>query len=1038
MIKILLNVLLRKAKLTAVFFFLAILQVSAADPITVSGTVTDSQGQPIPGVSIRVKGTTQGVVGDADGKYTVNVADQNATLVFSYLNYTTKEVVVGTQKIINVSLTESTELLNEVVVVGYGTQKKVNLSGALNTVSTKSITNRPVTSLTNALQGAVPGMAVLARPGDVGADIGTINVRGRGNLGASSPLFVVDGVPVEGGDFARINPNDVESMSVLKDASASAIYGSRAAYGVILVTTKKGKEGKMAVNYNAYYGIQSALILPDWLGSYDYATLRNEAATNAGKSPVYSSAELDKILNQSDPDNFPDNNWYDLTLDKNAPIMEHSLNISGGGKTKYYISGSYFDQNSLNAGKNLKRYSIRSNTDSQISEKFKIGSNISFIRDNLKNDAGSTNFVSLNRVVPLLVNKQSNGEWGSMNGGKVDGTLAANNPLRMLEEGGRNSYNYSRLLTSVNGTYTPIKGLDINGMLSYNYYNTVSSAFINRMDPINNFLTGTPINSTGVPINQLDEKWYNSGKFLAQVTAGYEKTIGKHYGKILAGASYEDFDDKSIQVIRRNFVNNDLDAINAGSRDPLNTNSFGSINENAFQSVFGRFNYAYDDKYLFEASMRVDGSSQFATGKRWGAYPSFSGAWRLSQEDFMQSVSWVDELKVRASWGKLGNVSNVGNYDFYDGLNTGTAVILDQSKQDGVWPGRLANPTLSWEKVNMTNIGLDASIFNNKLSVQVDAFNRVTNGILLVNPSLPDEAGLVVSTDPAANTAPSVNLAQVQNRGVELSLTHSNTIGEFSYSIGGNFSKIWNKVSDLGGTGDQISGVYINRVGAPIGSFYMYEADGLFVDQAEVDNHAFQAVNTKPGDIKFKDLSGPDGSPDGIVDGFDRTITGTDVPYITYGLNLSANYKNFDLSVLGQGVADVDVYLTGEASQAFFNGAGVKRYALNRWTAENPDPNADYHRLLQSADNAQNMKGSSFWLYDADYFRIKSITLGYTLPKSVVEPWKVSNLRFYVSSNNLFTVRADKRMKDFDPEMASTRASYPQMKSFSFGVNLTF
>jgi len=1038
MIKILLNALLRKTKLTAVFLLLAILQVSAADPITVSGTVTDNQGQSIPGVSIKVKGTTQGVVGNVDGKYTVTVADQNAILVFSYLNYTTKEVVVGTQRIINVSLTESTELLNEVVVVGYGTQKKVNLSGALNTVSTKSITNRPVTSLTNALQGAVPGMAVLARPGDVGADIGTINVRGRGNLGTSSPLFVVDGVPVDGGDFARINPNDVESMSVLKDASASAIYGSRAAYGVILVTTKKGKEGKMAVNYNAYYGIQSALILPDWLGAYDYATLRNEAATNAGKSPVYTQAELDKILNQSDPDHFPDNNWYDLTLDKNAPLMEHSLNISGGGKTKYYISGSYFDQNSLNPGKKLKRYSFRSNTESQISDKFKIGSNISFIRDNLKNEGGSFNFVSLNRVVPLLVNKQSNGEWGSMNGGKVDGTLAANNPLRMLEEGGRNSYNYSRLLTSVNGTYTPIKGLDINGMLSYNYYNTVTSAFINRMDPVNNFLTGKPINSTGVPINQLDEKWYNSGKFLAQLTAGYEKTAGKHFGKILAGASYEDFDDKSIQVIRRNFVNNDLNAINAGSRDPLNTNSFGSINENAFQSVFGRFNYAYDDKYLFEASMRIDGTSVFARGGRFGTYPSFSGAWRLSQEDFMESVSWVDELKVRASWGKLGNVSNVGNYEFYDGLNTGTAVILDQSKQDGVWPGKIANPGLSWEKVNMTNIGLDGSLFHNKLSFQIDAFNRMTNGILLVNPSLPDEAGLVVSTDPAVNTAPSVNLAQVQNRGVELSLTHSNKIGEFSYSIGGNFSRIWNKVSDLGGTGDQISSVYINRLGAPIGSFYMYESDGLFVTQDEVDNHAFQAVNTKPGDIKYKDLSGPDGNPDGIVDGYDRTITGNDVPYISYGLNLSANYKNFDFSVIGQGVADVDVYLTSEASQAFFNGAGVKRYALNRWTAENPDPNAAYHRLLQSADNAQNMKGSSFWLYDADYFRIKSVTLGYTLPKSVVEPLNIANLRFYVSSNNLFTVRADKRMKDFDPEMASSRASYPQMKSFSFGVNLTF
>ncbi|WP_432710801.1 SusC/RagA family TonB-linked outer membrane protein [Pedobacter sp.] len=1026
-----LNQLLLKMKLTTVFLLLAILQVKAADPITVRGTVTDNTGQSIPGVTIKVKGTTQGVVGDVNGRYSITVPDASAILVFSYLNYTTQEIVVGTQTTINVTMKESTEALEEVVVVGYGTQKKVNLSGALNTVSTKTLTDRPVTSLTNALQGAVPGMAIQARPGDVGGDIGTINVRGRGNLGASSPLYVVDGVPVSGGDFARINPNDVESMSILKDASASAIYGSRAAYGVILVTTKQGKEGKMAINYNAYYGVQSALILPDWLGAYDYATLRNEAATNAGKAIVYSEEALLKIKNQSDPDNYPDNNWYEMTLRETAPIMEHSLNVSGGGSTRYFLSGSYFDQNSLNPGKDLKRYSIRANTESQVSEKFKVGSNISYIKDKLNNPNGNTNFMELNRAVPLLVARQSNGEWGSMNGGRVDGTLAAKNQLRNLKEGGRNNYDYNRFLGSINGTYTPVKGLDINGMVSYNYYNTVTSAFINRMNPINNFQTGLPIASTAVIVNQLDEAWFTSSKFLAQATAGYEKTIGKHYGKILGGASFEDYAEKSIRIIRKNFINNDLNAINAGSSDPLNTTGSGAIGENAFQSVFGRFNYAYDDRYLFEASIRMDGSSQFAPGHRWGAYPSFSGAWRLSQEDFMESVSWISELKVRASWGKLGNVSNVGNYDYFDGLNPITAGILDQTKQDGVVLGKVSNKALSWEKVNMTNIGLDASLFNHKLSVQIDAFDRMTNGILLTNQNLPDEAGLSTSH------SPSVNLASVQNKGVELSLTHTNKIGDFGYSIGGNFSRIWNKVTYLGAYNDQISEPWINRVGAPIGSFYMWEADGLFGTQEDVDNHAFQSTATKPGDIKYKDLSGPDGTPDGIIDSYDRTINGSDVPYITYGVNLSANYKNFDLSVIGQGVSDVKVYLTSEASQAFFNGAGVKSYHLDRWTTANPNPNAAYPRILESADNAQNLKASSFYLYDADYFRIKAVTLGYTFPESVIKPLKISNLRLYVSSNNLFTIRADKRLKDFDPEMASTRASYPQMKSFSFGVNLT-
>lgn len=1031
MIKHLQIKLLFKLKLAAVFLLLAIAQVSAADPITIRGTVTDQSGQGIPGVTIKIKGTTQGVVGDGDGKYSITVPNEQAVLIFSYINYTTKEVVVGKQTTINVSLTESTEALNEVVVVGYGTQKKVNLSGALNTVSTKTLTNRPVTSLTNALQGAVPGMAVQARPGDVGGDIGTINVRGRGNLGASSPLFVVDGIPVSSGDFARINPNDVESMSVLKDASASAIYGSRAAYGVILVTTKKGKEGSTAINYNAYYGVQSALILPKWLGALDYATLKNEAALNAGKKTVYSAEDMDKIRTGSDPDLFPNNDWYKIVLNETAPVMEHSLNISGGGKTKYYLSGSYFDQNSLVPGKDLKRYSIRSNTESQVSEKFKVGSNISYIKDRLDNEYGNISFVELNRAVPLFVNKQSNGEWGSMNGGRIDGTLAANNQLRKLQEGGRNDYDYNRFLGSINGTYTPIKGLDINGMVSYNYYNTVSSSFTNLMDPVNNFLTGTPISGTAVTVNQLDNQWFTSSKFMAQATASYEKTINKHYAKLLGGASFEDYDDKSIRIIRKNFVNNDLHAINAGSSDPINTTGSGSINENAFQSVFGRFNYAYNDRYLFEASVRLDGSSQFAPGHRWGAYPSFSGAWRISQEDFMTATDWVSELKLRASWGKLGNVSNVGNYDYFDGLTTGTAVILDQSKQDGVTPGKVANTSLSWEKVNMANIGIDAGLFNNKLSLQIDAFNRMTNGILLANQNLPDEAGL------SGANSPSVNLARVQNKGVELTLTHTNNIGDFNYSISGNFSRIWNKVDYLGSYDDQINDVYINRVGVPIGTFYMWQADGLFVDADDVKNHAFQSTGTKPGDIKYKDLSGPDGTPDGIIDGYDRTLNGSDVPYINYGINLSANYKNFDFLVIGQGVSDVNVYLTGEASQAFFNGAGVKEYHLNRWTTANPDPNAAYPRLLESADNAQNLKASSFYLYDADYFRIKAVTIGYTFPKRLMEPLKVSNLRLYVSSNNLFTIRADKRLKDFDPEMASTRASYPQMKTFSFGVNLT-
>ncbi|GGI29225.1 SusC/RagA family TonB-linked outer membrane protein [Pedobacter mendelii] len=993
--------------------------------ISIKGVVKDNSGQPLPGVSVRVKGTSLGVATSPDGIYVIS-APANSTLTFSFIGYNMQEIAINNKNEINVTLADAPlSNLDEVVVVGYGTQKKINLSGAVNTVNTKAIVNRPVTSLINALQGTVPGMAIKSTPGDVGADLGSINVRGRGNLGASEPLYVVDGVIVPSGDFARINSNDVENISVLKDASSSSIYGSRAAYGVILVTTKKGS-GAAKVTYNAYYGNQTALYLPDFVGAYDYAVLRNEAATNAGKSVVYSATALDIIKNQSDPDKYPDNDWFALTLKKNAPMMEHQLNISGGDKTRYYLSGAYFTQNSLIPGKDLKRYSLRANMENQVSEKFKISTNLSFVRDGFDNEKGAINFTTLSRETPLLVAKQTNGQWGSVNGGIIDATLARDNTLRKLEEGGRNSYNTNRFIGNLNGTYTPVKGLEIGGLFSYNFYNTLNSAFINTMNPINNFFTGLPIASTAVTTNQLTESWENTGRMLAQATANYEKTVGKHYFKALVGASYENYNNRTISTIRKNFVNNDLNAINGGSQLPENTTASGGIQQRAFASVFGRLNYSFNDTYLLEASLRNDASSQFASGNRSGLYPSFSAAWRISKESFMQDVRAVNELKLRLSYGKLGNINNVGNYDFYDGLNTGTVVILDETKQDGVYPGKIFNNLLSWEKVDMYNAGLDATLFKS-FNLQVDVFNRLTKDILLSNPNIPAEAGL------ASGEAPSINLGQVRNRGFELSLSYNGKVNDFTYSIGGNVSKIWNKVVDLGGTNETApSGYYINRVGQAIGSFYMYQSDGLFSSNAEVASHAFQSTATKAGDIKYVDQNG-----DKKIDGDDRVITGNDVPYFIYGINFTANYKNFDFSVLGQGVNDVKVYLESEASQAFFNSAGAKSYVLERWTAANPNPNAVYPRVLISADNSQNLVQSDFWLFNADYFRVKTIALGYSLPKKVLDKLKIGGLRVYASSNNPFTIRGDKRLKDFDPETPSARASYPTLKTYSFGINLT-
>lgn len=996
--------------------------------IDVIGTIVDEIGKGISSASVKVKGKEQGTLTDENGNFKLTGVANDAILVISYLGYQTKEIKAAPS--LKITLVPQDKDLNEVVVVAYGTQKKVNLSGAVNTVNTKNIVNRPVTSLTNALQGAVPGVAIKSAPGDLGNDLGSINIRGRANLGASPPLFVVDGVIVSQNDFARINPNDVAAISVLKDASASSIYGARAANGVILVSTKKGN-GTPTISYNAYYGRQKATYLPDYTDANNYALLRNEAETNLGRSPLYDATALEAIRSQSNPDLYPNTDWYDLILRKSAPMMEHQLSVSGGEKTKYYLSGAYFGQSSLIPGKDLKRYSLRANTESQISDKFKVGSNLSYVRDGYNNDNLEIGFTGIGRSIPLSVAQQSNGDWGSITAGKENATIAGQNPLRLLKDGGRTNYNTNRFVGNVNGTYTPIQGLDVSGLFSYNAYNYFNSSFVNTIDPVTGFLTKKPLTSTAVLTNQLTEAWQSTSNLLSQATASYEKNIDKHYFKILTGASYEKAQKRTVRVVRKNFPNNDLNAINAGSTLPANTTVTSDLNDNvpgvgesALASVFARLNYAYADKYLLEASARNDASSKFAPGHRAAWYPSASVAWRISQEDFMQNNPVINELKLRLSAGKLGNINNVGDYDFYDGLNAGTTVILDQSKQDGVTPAKLANPLLSWEKLTTYNAGLDATLFRS-LSLQLDVFSRITKDILLPDPNIPAEAGL------KDGESPSVNLGAVKNNGFELSLNYSGKINDFGYSIGGNVSKIWNKVTDLGGAKETApyDTYYINRVGQPVGSFYMWQAEGLFANQADIDNHAKQANNPKPGDIRYKDQDG-----NGVIDGDDRIINGNNVSYFTYGMNLSANYKGFDLSVLAQGVNDVKVYLEAEASQAFFNSAGVKNYVLDRWTVDNPNPNAAYPRVT---NDTQNFGLSSFWLFDASYLRVKAITLGYTIPENILKSVKIKGLRVYVSSNNPFTIRGDKRLKDFDPEVPSQRSAYPSLKTYSVGLNLT-
>ncbi|WP_232745199.1 TonB-dependent receptor [Capnocytophaga sp. H4358] len=1009
-------------------FVLTFLASPLLAQVKVTGKITDQNNAPLPGANVVVKGTTRGVSSDFDGNYEIQ-AQEGDVLEFSFMGFHTqsKKVTGGSKLLtINVLLEEEAEQLDDVVVVGYGTQKKANLTGTVNTVKAEAIEGKATTSLANALQGVAPGVTIISRPGDIGGDMGNINIRGRGNLGASAPLYIVDGVPVSEGDFQRIHISDIESISILKDAAASAIYGARAAYGVFLVTTKKGKEGKANITYNGYYGFQSPTVLPKKLNAYDYATLLNEANINAGKNAIYNQSAMDRIVAQDSPDLYPDNDWYSLVFRNHVPIQEHNISLSGGGKTRYFVSGTFYEQESVVKGRLLDRYSFRANTERDFTDKFTLGTNISYVRDDYKRD-GNFSITDLDRMTPLTVARHTDGSWGTVTGGSQSTVLAENNPLRKIAEYGRHDYMTTRFNGSLNGVWKPLSGLSVTGQLSYRTVDKRATDFENKVGQLIGFISKRAMSGTdGQTINKMTKTWEHTKNLVSQLYANYDFSLSDHNFSLMAGTQYEDYRYEWLRASRKDFPNNNLNSINAGSGKAENLGNDGNIQERAFLSYFSRLKYNYNGRYLFEANVRADQSSQFPKENRLGVFPSFSAAYRISQENFMQNMDWLSDLKLRASWGQLGNVNNVGFYDYFDALGVGSAYITNEVKADGAWPSIQVNKNMTWETVTMTNLGLDVSFFKNSLNVQLDVFDKLTTDILVKKPQ-PYELGLGNSEQA------STNAGKVSNKGIEALVSYRGSIGDVKYGISGNFSKIWNKIIDLNGQDNQISGNFILKEGEAIGSFYGYQAQGLFRNAEEVANHVKQSTNTAAGDIKYVDVSG-----DQKFDANDRTILGNDVPYLTYGLSFDVSYKGFDLSVQGQGVNDVMVYLSGEASQAFFNGAGAKEYHLGRWTTQNPDPNANYPRLLITSANAHNTRTSSFWLYDADYFRIKSIILGYTMPEDVSQLIGCQKVRFYMSGTNLFTFRADKRMKDFDPEAPSARGTYPNMKNITFGVNLSF
>ena len=989
----------------------------------VKGSVTNLDGDPIPGATVMVKGTTNGTITDFDGKYALKNIPGDAVLVFSFVGMKSQEVSVAGQQQIDIKLEDETIGIGEVVAVGYGVQKKENVTGAVTSVAVDAITNKPVTQLSAALQGSASGVTIIQSSGQPGNDSGTINIRGVGSLSSTdeygntvnknSPLVLVDGLEY---DIDDVDANDIESISILKDAAASSIYGVRAANGVILIKTKRGVQGKTKVSYSGYFGWQSPTQLPDFLGAQDYMKLVNLMSTNSGESTKFTDSQ---IAAYNDPDRntdlYPDVDWMDEVLQGNGFQQEHSVAITGGNeKTQLRFSANYFDQKGLVKKTDFERLTVRLNTDMQLTDKLHFSADLSTKFSDRTEPQGTGGgmwfqFAQAYQTKPVLPVRYSDGTWGIARG---DG-----NPVRLQEEGGKYDYQDNLLTGNFKLEYELVKGLILTGIADVNYINTFNYLTDNALTYTDFFSGEETVKGIDDVTNEVYKTWHTNYQGLIR----YEKLISDHRFTLLGGIQRVEDKTNYLYAYRDGGSLDVLGQISAG--DASSNKNEGYKYEYALLSYFGRLNYSYKDKYLLEANIRRDGSSRFASGNRWGVFPSFSLGWRMTQEPFMQNISFLKELKMRGSWGQLGN-QEIGRYPYQSLMVLGSNYPFGGTLSSGARMNTASNNDISWETTEMSDLGVDGLLFQGKVDFTFDYYLKKTKDILL-DLDIPASVGV---------SAPYQNAGTVKNNGWEFSAGYKGKIGsDFKYSVRGNLSNVKNKITDLhdvymiNANAGNLN-VTIDTEGQPIGAFYGYQTEGIFQSQDEVDNHAVQSSGTtSAGDLMYKDIS-----EDESISSDDRKIIGSDIPHYTYGLNLNGDYKNFDLTLFFQGVGKADVN-TLQANKAPVDPDGnFKKQHLDSWTSENTD--AGFPRLTTSS---VNYVMSSYWIRSGAYLRLKNVELGYTIPKSVTSRVGISRCRFYVNGQNLLTFS---KLNDYgiDPENPQDARYYPQVKTYTFGVNVDF
>ena len=1011
----------------------------------VSGRVTSADdGLPLPGVTVKVAGANNGVLSDADGAFSINAAT-GQTLSFSFVGFLTQTVKVGSTASYSIKLVSDAKQLNEVVVVGYGSESKRVTTGANSQVKAKDLQDKPVTGLDQALQGLAAGVSVTSASGTPGGAV-SVRIRGVATLNAGSqPLYVVDGTPINTGSNAQlgfgngvtnalndINPNDIESMDVLKDAAAAAIYGSRASNGVIIITTKRGKVGKTNVDLDYYTGVQKAIRTIPTLTGPQYVQLIQDAVTNRYSSligtPTYPTlaALLTNGLGRgnlaADPSTYGTTNWQDQVL-RTAPISNYNLSVNGGtDRTRFNITGGYFNQQGIVRGSDYKRFNFRTNLDHNITDKIKVGTSTSYDRstsNRINNDNNIYGVVSsailLSPAVPIY---NADGTYGHDIYSSVENPVAAyKEPL--------NSTLAGRLLSNVYGEYKILPSLTFRTNFATDYQITHERRFL-----------PTTLNAGAAPTNGSGNETYLSDlNLLNENTLNFNKSIGDHSFSLLAGQAWQKDNYETINAGGTNFPGNSIQRLSAAA---VKTTATSGGSSNVLVSYFGRANYNYKQKYIISASLRSDGSSRFASGHQFGYFPAVSGAWIVSDESFFK-VKPISTFKIRGSWGRTGN-NFVGDFAARTLLGSG----FNYNQVAGLAPTQLGDQNLTWEKTTSSDLALDLGFLGDRITLSVDAYYRKTNDLLAALP-LAGSTGFTTYT---------TNVGSLQNKGIEVDLQTINVKKkDFSWTTNFNISFNRNKILSLANSDAPYNTGFANRqqVGSSAGAFYGYQTAGIFQNQAQIDalnaaartatgsaTATYQATLTSPGDLKFADLNG-----DGVINTADQQIIGNSLPQFTGGFNNSIRYKIFDLSFLWQfSYGNKILNYTRVFAEGMNTIFGQFATTLNRWTPTNTNTNVPRAAYGDPNNNARN---SDRFVEDGSYLRLKNVNFGVNLPASVSAKLHVRKIRLFAAAQNIVTFT---KYKGFDPEVSTFNndptqqgtdfLTAPQAKTFTFGANIGF